>query len=296
MSETVHVRIALVLNPRAGSISDPDALTDSIRDRCDELTVHAIDAAAEAAATAPDRLIVAGGDGSLGTAFAAAAKADLPLGVIPAGTANDFARALDLPLSIDEAVQLVTQPSPTLRTTWGGWIDDRPFVNVASVGLAVDAAVHAEDFKARLGPAAYLVGAARAGMVGDPVRATVTFEGHDTIEGAVWQVLVGASGRFGGGSGLGEADPTRPSLTAAWVPAGSRFTLPFRALGLRSRTIERQSGVEWWHAEHFNVAAAHGDKPAAWNVDGERVEPRSKLVDFRPLGPVAVIVPPDAGA
>lgn len=287
------VRIALVLNSRSGSVGNPDDLTNAIRARCDHLTVHAIDAAEAAAATKPDRLIVAGGDGSLGTAFAAADRHDLTLGVIPAGTANDFARALDLPLDLDDAVALVTDPDAGLRKTWAGLANDRPFVNVASAGLAVDAAAAAEKFKRALGPAAYAAGAVRAGLEARPVRASVQIDEDDVddVTGRVWQVLVGATGRFGGGSGLGDAVPGSPKLTVAWVPAGSRATLPIRAIGLRSRTIERQAGVLSWQSETPIVHASRHGRPAVWNLDGERWEPATNRVAFRPIGPVPVVIP-----
>ncbi len=290
------MRIALVLNARSGSIGDPDELTGAIRARCDELSVFDVNEADEAAATKPDRLIVAGGDGSLGSAFAAADRHNLTLAVIPAGTANDFARALELPLDLAEAVELATSPTAGLRKTWAGLANDRPFVNVASAGLAVDAAAAAEKFKRALGPLAYAAGAIRAGMEARPVRASVAIEGSDPDErtGRVWQVLVGATGRFGGGSGLGTAAPDSAKLTVAWVPAGSRATLPLRAIGLRSRTIERQPGVESWQTEHPIVHATRRGRPAAWNLDGERWDPGTSRVEFQPLGPVPVVIPDSA--
>ena len=81
------MRVALILNPRSGSIGDPDALVAEITERSSALTVHEPGDGLAAAAQRPDRLVVAGGDGTIGDAFAAAARADVPLAVIPAGTA-----------------------------------------------------------------------------------------------------------------------------------------------------------------------------------------------------------------
>jgi diacylglycerol kinase (ATP) len=100
----VGVRVALILNSRSGSVGDPDALIARIREATDSLSVHDPGEGAAAAAKHPDRIVVAGGDGSIGDAFAAAASARIPLAVIPAGTANDFARALALPEDRDEAI------------------------------------------------------------------------------------------------------------------------------------------------------------------------------------------------
>ncbi len=285
------MQLALVLNPKSGGITDPDALVETIRSRCSELTVFDVGEAEAAAASRPDRLIVAGGDGSLGSAFAAADRHDVPLAVIPAGTANDFARALGLPLDLAEATDLATAAHPSLRKTWAGEANGRPFVNVASAGLAVDAAAAAESLKRMLGPAAYAAGAVRAGLEARPVRASLAIDGEETITGRVWQVLVGATGRFGGGSGLGDAVPGSPKLTVAWVPAGSRLTLPVRAIGLRSRTIERQPGVESWQTERPTIDATRAGHVAAWNLDGERWEPDGARVAFNPIGPALIVVP-----
>lgn len=282
-----------MLNPRSGGVDDANVLVKQVRARCDHLTVHEIDEPEAAFAEGPDRVLVAGGDGSLGAVFGAAAASPYatPVGVLPAGTANDFARSLDLPLDLEAALELATDPLASLHKIWAGTANGRPFVNVASAGLAVEAAEYAEDHKKRLGPAAYLVGAVHAGVVGSPVRATVEIGGVQQETGRVWQVLVGASGRFGGGSGLGDAAPTARDFTVAAVPARSRYTLPFRALGMRSRTLERQSGVESWQHAHPVVVASRGGKPVEWNLDGERWRPDTARVEFAPIGPVPVFVP-----
>ncbi|MEH3054049.1 MAG: diacylglycerol kinase family protein [Patulibacter minatonensis] len=285
------MRVALILNRRSGSVGDPSELVAAIRARVGEVTVHEPGQARAAVATTPERLIAAGGDGSLGDAFAAAAAAGVPLAVIAAGTANDFAHALHLPIERDAAVALATDPAARRQPTWGGTVAGRPFVNVASVGLAVDAAERADTLKSKLGPLAYAAGAVHAGIVGRSVDARLE-RGHEEVaRGAVFQVLVGASGRFGGGSGLGQADPTDPQLVAAWVPAKSRLELPVRAVGLRNRTLEQQSGVEWWRAPTFAATAVVHGHPASWNVDGELWRPGSSVVHLRTLGPVDVIVP-----
>lgn len=289
----MRVRIALILNPRSGGVDDANVLVKQVRARCDHLTVHEIDEPEAAFAEGPDRVLVAGGDGSLGAVFGAAAASPYatPVGVLPAGTANDFARSLDLPLDVAPALELATNPNAGLSKIWAGTANGRPFVNVASAGLAVEAAEFAEDHKRRFGPAAYLVGAVQAGAMGSPVRAAVSIDDVDQATGRVWQVLVGASGRFGGGSGLGDAEPRERDFTVAWVPARSRATLPFRALGLRSRTLERQPGIESWQSDHPVVVASRGGAPVEWNLDGERWDPGTAEVAFAPIGPVPVVVP-----
>src|SRR5919204_1769138 len=104
------MRVALVTNAASGRGTAPERIAGLLRDRGAAVGVHAFapddgdgavdEAAGRALASEPDRLAVAGGDGSIGPVAAHAARAGVPLAVIPTGTANDFARALDLPLDL----------------------------------------------------------------------------------------------------------------------------------------------------------------------------------------------------
>src|SRR4051812_17465223 len=89
-----------------------------------------------AEAAAPERLVVAGGDGTIGPVADLAGRLDVPLGVVPGGTANDFARATGLPLDPVEAAVVAVTGSRLRRFELGRLGDGRPFVNVASAGLA----------------------------------------------------------------------------------------------------------------------------------------------------------------
>src|SRR6185312_5787857 len=95
----------------------------------------------------------------------------------------------------------------------------RPFVNVASAGLASVAARNAQPLKPRLGPLAYGVGAARAAASEQPLPVTVRADGREVFAGACWQVIVAVSGAFGGGSGVAEARPDDGVLDVVALPA-----------------------------------------------------------------------------
>jgi diacylglycerol kinase family enzyme len=187
--------------------------------------------------------------------------------VIPAGTANDFARAMELPDDIDQAAELAVAGEVT-RDLDLGRLGDRPFVNVASAGLPPVAAREAEGMKKALGPFAYAIGAARAGFSADPFACSVRCDGEDIHVGDAWQVTVACSGAFGGGSEV-DADPNDGALDVIVIPAGSRAALAWRAYGLRTGRIDRQREV----GAH-RCAAARIEAPAETelNVDGELTE------------------------
>jgi len=89
---------------------------------------------------------VAGGDGTVEGVAAALIGTDLPLGVIPAGTYNNFARSLDLPLDPMEACAVIKEGRA--RPIDVGFANERPFFECLGAGL--DAALYpiGEEIKA----------------------------------------------------------------------------------------------------------------------------------------------------
>lgn len=83
-------------------------------------------------------LAVAGGDGTIHDVVNAmmAAGIDVPLAVIPSGTANDFAAHFQLPAAIDRISSMVD--AGHCRVIDVGKANEHYFVNVASAGLLTD--------------------------------------------------------------------------------------------------------------------------------------------------------------
>jgi YegS/Rv2252/BmrU family lipid kinase len=101
-------------------------------------------------------LAVAGGDGTIHEVINAMAEeqVQVPLSVIPAGTANDFAAHINTPREIEKIAALIAEGH--YRAVDLGKANDRYFVNVASAGLLTDVS-HTVDtnFKNVLGKLAY---------------------------------------------------------------------------------------------------------------------------------------------
>jgi diacylglycerol kinase family enzyme len=262
------VRIALTANTKSGGGLDPEPLAAAMREHGAEVEVFGCepDELERIAARPPDRVAVAGGDGTIGPAAELAGRLGVPLAVIATGTANDFARANALPDDPLEAAKLAATGSQTRALELGKLADGRPFVNAASAGLAAKAARHAEPFKRLLGPFAYGVGALRAAATESPMRCTVRVDGQQRFEGGAWQVIVAATGAFGGGSEIGAADARDGVLDVAVLPAGSRIALARRAWGLRRGTVEQQRPVEHLRGKRLEIELPRG---AELNVDGE---------------------------
>jgi diacylglycerol kinase family enzyme len=57
----------------------------------------------------PDRVIAVGGDGTVQMAAKQLLGTDIPLGILPAGSANGMARELELPNTSEEALQVIVE-------------------------------------------------------------------------------------------------------------------------------------------------------------------------------------------
>ena len=268
--------VALLANPDSGS-GEAEEVAACLRKHGLEVREYALDDAAEAIAGGPDRLVVAGGDGSLACVAAPAARAGARLAVIPTGTANDFARELEIPLDLAEACELAAEGTRTRRLDIGR-MGDRPFLNVASIGLPPAAAEHAHGLKETLGPLAYAVGAARAGIEEEPFTCQVRCDEEQIHDGEAWQVTVACSGAFGGGSSI-ETELSDGKLDVVVIEAGSRLKLAHHAYGLRRGGIGEQEGVTKVRCSRVEVELS---APVSWNVDGELTEAGTSVFTVDP--------------
>jgi len=265
------VRVALITNHRSGSGTDAVSLERGLAGHGVQAETFAVEDAGRLAEAVGDgrfdRVVVAGGDGSLGPAAHAAVRLGIPFAVVPTGTANDFARALDLPFDRDEALALAAGAAAgRVEHVDLARVGDRPWLNAASAGLSVLAAREARSLKSRLGALAYMAGAARAAVTGRPLDITVRADGEEAFTGSAWQIIVGATGAFGGGSEIGGIEHGDGRLDAAIVPAGSRAGLVRRAVGMRLGRLSAQRDVIDVRARRIEV-----DVPTktSFNVDGE---------------------------
>ncbi len=285
------MRLVLVVNAGSGGGLDLEAVAAMLRGHGAQVTGFDLaaltneDPELRAAIAAADRLVVAGGDGTIGLGAVAARAGGATLAVLPAGTANDFARHAGLPTDLEDAVALAADPRAPARPFDLHRAAGRPFLNAASSGLAADAAERAAPLKPSLGAAAYPVAAVAAGATGDPQHCTVTVDGALGFDGDAWQVIVAGTGAFGGGSELDAADPRDGQLDVAVVEAGPRAALVLRAWGMRAGSLTEQDGVRHLRGTRVEVAG-----PEDWNVDGERCS-MGPHAAFWSDGQVEVLVP-----
>ena len=157
-----------------------------------------------AVADGPDLLVVGGGDGTVSCAADLVSGTDVVLGVLPLGTANDFARTLEIPDDLPAAVANLL--AGKVVDVDLGRVDGRAFLNVASMGLSVGVTERlTPGLKRRLGPLAYPVATLTAYRHHTPFSARLEFpdgDGEPLELDDLLQVAIGNGRHYGGGNAV----------------------------------------------------------------------------------------------
>ena len=119
------------------------------------------EAARRAARGGAEAVVMAGGDGTMSAGAAALAGGDCPMGVLPLGTLNHFARDLGIPQDMDGAIAVVA--SGIVKRVDVGEANGRIFLNNASIGLYPHAVAAREKQQDENGTGKW-VAMARAGL------------------------------------------------------------------------------------------------------------------------------------
>lgn len=109
---------------------------------------NAIDAARASIEAGDDAVVAAGGDGTVSTVASTLVGTITPLGVLPLGTLNHFAKDLGIPTDLEKAIQVIA--ARRIASVDVGEVNDRFFVNNSSIGVYPSIVEAREELK-RLG-------------------------------------------------------------------------------------------------------------------------------------------------
>lgn len=149
-----------------------------------------------------DRVIGAGGDGTIRVIADGLAGSGVPLGILPTGTGNLLARNLGIPLDREEAVGVALGEHTRTIDLIEFSVDDGPAEHFAvAAGTGIDAMIMDETdpkLKDKVGSVAYFLAAGKA-MGRLPVPATIEIDGHRRLRRKAMLVLVGNVGELQAG-------------------------------------------------------------------------------------------------
>jgi YegS/Rv2252/BmrU family lipid kinase len=144
-----------------------------------------------------DRIVIGGGDGTISSALPEVLELEKPLAVLPLGTANDFSRTMGLPQEAAAAARIAL--SGRAHKVDVGLVNGRPFLNVASVGIAANVSrVQSRGLKIALPALSYAISLIKVALEAHPFYVELDIDGGLVWSGAVYQVSVG-NGRYHGG-------------------------------------------------------------------------------------------------
>jgi YegS/Rv2252/BmrU family lipid kinase len=148
-------RIAFVVNPASRQGHDRNTIDAIARGLSARFAVDLVvpqsaddvERTVRASSTAHEAIVVAGGDGTIHRAVCGLDGSPAPLGVIPMGTGNDFARGCGIPMSPDAAVRRIldgrTRPLDLVR------VNGRLYCTVGLIGVGSDSALTVARFTRR---------------------------------------------------------------------------------------------------------------------------------------------------
>ncbi|HYG62222.1 MAG TPA: diacylglycerol kinase family protein, partial [Thermoanaerobaculia bacterium] len=199
------MRTCIIVNPNAGSVEDMAELQRRLL-RLPETGVrftdhegHAEEIARAAVRDGVERVVAAGGDGTLNEVVNGLAEGfgRVRLGLLPLGTGNDFARSINVPADLEGALAVLEEgrakPLDVAVVTFAG--RTRYFINMAAGGFGGEVSEKAAEAKERWGPLAYM--RAALGALGEiqGFETTLTLNNAETLDLDTYNVVL-SNGRY----------------------------------------------------------------------------------------------------
>jgi lipid kinase YegS len=238
-----------------------------------------------------DVLIAAGGDGTLNEVVHGLMDLSIVarpvLGVVPLGTANDFAIGCGLPGDPEKALALCMEGQAVLIDV--GKANDHWFLNVASVGFGAEVtATTSPELKRLLGPVAYTVMGAILAINVHQYHGRLTLPDRE-ITGSGPMAIVGNGRQTGGGVQVAPRACIDDGLLDVLVVRH----IPPTALLTAARELQQLSPdgeyISYWQTPWVEV---YPEEAIPVNLDGEPVEFSSVRYEAVARA-IQLIVPPN---
>lgn len=211
-------------------------------------------------------IAIGGGDGTLHAALPALLELERPLGILPLGTANDYATSLGLPKDLEGAIATIAAGG--LRRVDVASVNGRPYLNVASIGLAADVTRHlTPERKRRFGSLSYPITAIERWRTSRPFAARVEWK-----EGArvllARQIAIANGPSQGGRVANPVARLDSGTLVLTAIRARSVGRTLYELLAVRLGRAATLSDAVVFASPQFRIETGH---PRPITADGEPV-------------------------
>ena len=290
----LKMKSLVIINARAGK-GDPQAALDTISRHLREAGVdfvveeikkgeHAGDVVRGRLGEGFDVVVALGGDGTISCALDGLQGTDIPLGIVPAGTANLIARELGIPTKVDEAAALIVGGAE-LRRIDAMRIGERIYALNAGVGINAAVAGTPRKHKSRFGFFAYVVTTVRT-MRSRPRRIEITVDGekrhYRAVEVAVSNCGILAKTLYPSGPDI-RADDGRLDI---WILSMDSF---FDYVGYLIGIIFRRGTRAEFLAARKSIVI-DSQRPLVVQADGEIIGTTPLEIELLPAA-ITVLVP-----
>ena len=243
-----------------------------------------------AVAQRPDVVVAAGGDGTVSAVAAGLVGGEIPLGVLPLGTLNHFARDLRIPVDLEEAVRTVVEGR--IARVDVGEVNGRIFLNNSSLGLYPDVVRDRERQQRRLGRGKWpaLVWASLAVLRRFPfMTVRLSVDGRERLSRTPF-VFIGNNAYLMEGFGIGERAVLDAGCLSLYVAhRAGRLRLLVLALRALFGRLRQASDFEALLTGEIVVESRHHRMRVATDGEISVLEPPLRY-RIRPAG-LAVMVP-----
>ncbi len=235
-----------------------------------EYAGHAIELAKRALEEKHGNVVAVGGDGTLREIAGVLMHTDVPVGVIPCGTGNDFVRVLGIPKDdMRAAARILLEGTPEYVDM--GEVNGEVFCNVGGIGFDVDVILETDRYKKRFqGVFPYLFGILRALLHMRLKDVVLTADDGVPRPARALMVEAGNGTHYGGGMHVTPyADARDGLLDVSFIHDVSKLkVLQILPSFLSGKYVENKKVTTYFKTKTLRIDS---DPPSRINVDGEVV-------------------------
>ena len=267
-------RFALLVNPTAGGgrasrvVEDASAILGQVdasyRILSSESSSHLKSLVGEAI-RAGEMPVAVGGDGTLACVVRELSGSSTPVGLLPAGRGNDFARTVGIPTNPRASALNLVQGTDTAFDL--GEANGQIFLGIASFGFDSDANRIANESSLITGGLVYLYAGLRAALGWKSATFQIAIDGSLVREIVGWTVAVANSRAYGGGMFIApDADLTDGELDLVTIADSGKLRFLANMPRVFKGTHVQSPLVEVVRAREVEVDA---DRPFDVYADGD---------------------------
>lgn len=269
----------IIINPTAGkenAASYKEKIKEVLKTKYSHLVIKdtkgegdAKKFAREACEDKFDLLIALGGDGTVNEIVNGLAGFEKPpmLGIVPLGTVNNLAGALDIPDEAEEAIELFKKED--YKRIDLGLANDRYFTNTLGIGKAATSIYNVKvEEKTKFGPLAYIMAIGKEIFKDEVFQVRLEME-EKTWEGEASVILVGLLDSMGG---------LKSILPDAEIGDGKVHIFAIKNLNLSkliemtpsliAKTISESKNIEYFQTKKLKISTSDNSQYGS-TIDGD---------------------------